>query len=189
MRIVPVARACGASRSYRHVDHVRLALRVEVGQRGQDMGGSLGETIRGHHSDASGHARRRPTPVTTWFPRSPPLARGRLRSQPAVPAPLRAQNNLPALGDAATEDFGVATERHVGEQIMREIRRDPDYLRRPAAAPSTCRASGRRWSASRAKGHITPTSIRASPGRPSWCATAASTPSRCRAATSACTSG
>ena len=34
-------------------------------------------------------------------------------------APLRAQHNLPALGDAATEDFGVVTERRVGEQIMR----------------------------------------------------------------------
>ncbi|MBX3604496.1 MAG: M48 family metalloprotease [Piscinibacter sp.] len=45
--------------------------------------------------------------------------------------PLRAQVNLPALGDAATEDFGVATERRVGEQIMREIRRDPDYLDDP----------------------------------------------------------
>jgi len=46
-------------------------------------------------------------------------------------APLRAQNNLPALGDAATEDFGVATERRVGEQIMREVRRDADYLDDP----------------------------------------------------------
>ena len=46
-------------------------------------------------------------------------------------APLRAQNNLPALGDAATGDFGVVTERRVGEQIMREVRRDADYLDDP----------------------------------------------------------
>ena len=46
-------------------------------------------------------------------------------------APLRAQHNLPALGDAATEDFGVVTERRVGEQIMREVRRDADYLDDP----------------------------------------------------------
>jgi predicted Zn-dependent protease len=46
-------------------------------------------------------------------------------------APLRAQNNLPALGDAATEDFGVVTERRVGEQIMREVRRDADYIDDP----------------------------------------------------------
>jgi predicted Zn-dependent protease len=49
----------------------------------------------------------------------------------ATAAPLRAQHNLPALGDAATEDFGVSTERRIGEQIMREIRRDPDYLDDP----------------------------------------------------------
>ena len=42
----------------------------------------------------------------------------------AVPA---AQNQLPALGDTASEDFGVGAERKLGEQIMREIRRDPDY--------------------------------------------------------------
>jgi predicted Zn-dependent protease len=50
----------------------------------------------------------------------------------ALPAaPARAQHNLPALGDAATEDFGVVTERRVGEQIMREVRRDADYLDDP----------------------------------------------------------
>ena len=49
----------------------------------------------------------------------------------APAAPLQAQNNLPELGDAATEDFGVNTERRVGEQIMREIRRDPAYLDDP----------------------------------------------------------
>ena len=43
-------------------------------------------------------------------------------------APVRAQHNLPALGDAATEDFGIAAEKRLGEQIMREIRRDPDYI-------------------------------------------------------------
>lgn len=42
-----------------------------------------------------------------------------------------AQNDLPALGDAATEDFGVGAERRMGDQIMREIRRDPDYLDDP----------------------------------------------------------
>jgi beta-barrel assembly-enhancing protease len=50
-------------------------------------------------------------------------------------APLRAQtvnpNQLPALGDTASEDLGVGTERKLGDQIMREIRRDPDYLDDP----------------------------------------------------------
>ncbi|WP_240668271.1 M48 family metalloprotease [Piscinibacter defluvii] len=45
--------------------------------------------------------------------------------------PAHAQVNLPALGDSANEDFAVSTERRVGEQIMREIRRDPDYLDDP----------------------------------------------------------
>ncbi len=45
-------------------------------------------------------------------------------------APL-AQVRLPALGEAAAEDFSVGAERRLGEQIMREIRRDPDYLDDP----------------------------------------------------------
>jgi predicted Zn-dependent protease len=38
---------------------------------------------------------------------------------------------LPALGDAAGEDFTVGTERRLGDQIMAELRRDPDYLDDP----------------------------------------------------------
>jgi beta-barrel assembly-enhancing protease len=49
----------------------------------------------------------------------------------ALPPPAWAQNQLPSLGDAATEDFGVGAELRMGEQIMREIRRDPDYLDDP----------------------------------------------------------
>ena len=39
-----------------------------------------------------------------------------------------AQSTLPALGDTASDDFNLGTERKLGDQIMREIRRDPDYL-------------------------------------------------------------
>jgi predicted Zn-dependent protease len=39
--------------------------------------------------------------------------------------------NLPSLGDTASDEFGVSPERKLGEQIMREIRRDPDYLDDP----------------------------------------------------------
>src|SRR5438105_12752861 len=48
----------------------------------------------------------------------------------ALPAALpsaAAGNQLRALGDTASEDFGIGTERKLGDQIMREIRRDPDY--------------------------------------------------------------
>jgi beta-barrel assembly-enhancing protease len=46
-------------------------------------------------------------------------------------APAIAQINLPALGDSESEDFGIGTERKLGDQVMREIRRDPDYLDDP----------------------------------------------------------
>jgi predicted Zn-dependent protease len=46
---------------------------------------------------------------------------------PGAVSPARAQNNLPALGDSVSEDLPVGAERKIGDQIMREIRRDPDY--------------------------------------------------------------
>ncbi len=48
----------------------------------------------------------------------------------AVP-PVHAQVRLPALGESAAEDFDLGTERRLGQQIMREVRRDPDYLDDP----------------------------------------------------------
>lgn len=43
----------------------------------------------------------------------------------------RAQVNLPALGDSVSQDLGVGAERRVGDQVMRQIRLDPDYLEDP----------------------------------------------------------
>ena len=54
-----------------------------------------------------------------------------LLALPVAPRPAAAQINLPALGDSVSEDFGIGAERRLGEQIMREIRRDPDYLDDP----------------------------------------------------------
>jgi hypothetical protein len=58
--------------------------------------------------------------------------------RPALPAPttpttpvLRGTtdlNNLPTLGDAARADLSPIIERKLGEEIMRDIRRDRDYL-------------------------------------------------------------
>lgn len=45
--------------------------------------------------------------------------------------PALAQDRLPALGEAASEDLSVGNERRLGDQIMRDIRRDPDYLDDP----------------------------------------------------------
>ena len=50
---------------------------------------------------------------------------------PAGLAPVAAQVRLPTLGDPASQDFSIATERQLGDAIMREIRADPDYLDDP----------------------------------------------------------
>ena len=50
---------------------------------------------------------------------------------PAAFTPVWAQNQLPALGDPSGEDFSIATENRLGDEIMREIRADPDYLDDP----------------------------------------------------------
>jgi len=53
------------------------------------------------------------------------------RAQPAGtgtgPTPLR----LPSLGESASDDFNLSAEKRLGEQIMREIRRDPDFIDDP----------------------------------------------------------
>lgn len=46
-------------------------------------------------------------------------------------AAAQAQSTLPALGDAAAADLTVGAERRLGDRIMREIRRDPDWLDDP----------------------------------------------------------
>lgn len=43
----------------------------------------------------------------------------------------RAQSPLPALGDSASGDLSVDAERRLGEQIMREVRRDPEVIDDP----------------------------------------------------------
>ncbi len=50
----------------------------------------------------------------------------------APPAALaQSPNALPALGDSASDDLSVGTEREIGIQIMRIVRRDPAYLDDP----------------------------------------------------------
>jgi predicted Zn-dependent protease len=45
--------------------------------------------------------------------------------------PAQAQVRLPALGESASQDLSVGNERRLGDQIMREARRDPEYLDDP----------------------------------------------------------
>jgi len=56
---------------------------------------------------------------------------GALRAQSAnAAAPVPAQR-LPAMGDAVSDDFDLNAERKLGDGIMRDIRRDPDFLDDP----------------------------------------------------------
>jgi predicted Zn-dependent protease len=50
-----------------------------------------------------------------------------LQAQGLPPAPMR----LPALGESASDEFNLSQEKRIGEQVMREIRRDPAYLDDP----------------------------------------------------------
>jgi beta-barrel assembly-enhancing protease len=49
----------------------------------------------------------------------------------ATPWAVRAQVALPSLGDAATESLSIGDERRLGLSIIREARRDPDFLDDP----------------------------------------------------------
>ena len=49
-------------------------------------------------------------------------------SQAQTPAIAAGVPNLPTLGDTEREDLSPAMERKLGEEIMRDIRRDHDYL-------------------------------------------------------------
>lgn len=50
---------------------------------------------------------------------------------PTGPAAWAQSVDLPALGDAAADDLSLANERKLGEQIMRQVRRDKSYLPDP----------------------------------------------------------
>ena len=77
-----------------------------------------------------------PPPARTWHQRllctslAAWLAVGNLaplQAQGLPPSPVR----LPALGESASDEFNLNQEKRIGEQIMREIRRDPAYLDDP----------------------------------------------------------
>ncbi len=48
-----------------------------------------------------------------------------------APPLAQAQNRLPSLGDSASDTLNEGAERRLGERIMQDIRRDPDYLDDP----------------------------------------------------------
>ncbi|MCE2969717.1 MAG: M48 family metalloprotease [Burkholderiales bacterium] len=61
----------------------------------------------------------------------PTLAVACALTLPAGPAAQAQPIELPALGDASADDLSLANERKLGEQIMRQIRRDKAYLADP----------------------------------------------------------
>jgi predicted Zn-dependent protease len=60
-----------------------------------------------------------------------PLASAQSSTAPAAEPRQPESLRLPALGESASDEFNVSTEKRIGEQIMREIRRDPAYLDDP----------------------------------------------------------
>ncbi|HET7868424.1 MAG TPA: M48 family metalloprotease, partial [Burkholderiaceae bacterium] len=75
---------------------------------------------------------------------------------PATVPPVLAQDRLPALGEAVSEDLSVGNERRIGEQIMRSIRVDPDYLDDPVLQEYLQSIWQPLLAAARARGDITP---------------------------------
>jgi predicted Zn-dependent protease len=71
-------------------------------------------------------------------------------------APAVAQNPLPALGDSASDDLGIGTERKLGDSIMREIRRDPDYVDDPVLLEYLDGIFYRLLDAARQRGEVSP---------------------------------
>jgi predicted Zn-dependent protease len=75
---------------------------------------------------------------------------------PALAPPAFAQDRLPALGESVSEDLSVASERRLGDQIMREIRNDPDYLDDPVLLEYLQSIWNPLLAAARARGNISP---------------------------------
>jgi beta-barrel assembly-enhancing protease len=70
--------------------------------------------------------------------------------------PARAQVRLPSLGESASDELTVPVERRLGDQIMRDIRRDPDYLDDPVLLDYLQSIWNPLVSAARQRGDITP---------------------------------
>jgi predicted Zn-dependent protease len=75
---------------------------------------------------------------------------------PALPPPAMAQDRLPALGESVSDDLSVGNERRIGEQIMRSIRVDPDYLDDPVLLEYLQSIWQPLLAAARARGDIAP---------------------------------
>ncbi len=93
-----------------------------------------------------------------------------LAAQPPVQAQAEAVSGdnlrLPALGESASAEFSLSAEKRLGEQIMREIRRDPDYLDDPPLLDYVQSIWQPLLAAARARGDIGPDTERLFPYEP-----------------------
>ena len=76
-------------------------------------------------------ARRFPASARRWRQRVLASACALAVALSAGSLPAAAQNALPALGDTDSAEFTLSTERKLGDDIMRQVRVDPDYVDDP----------------------------------------------------------
>jgi len=129
-------------RLFADVDHVGLASGIEMGQwihangyKPERSGRPGGLIVHLSYKRTAPRAAARPSTAFAV----PPLARRLIvtvlscaLALPAGVVPARAQTpDLPALGDVTYDDLSPANERRFGEQVMRQVRRDPAYLPDP----------------------------------------------------------
>jgi len=72
----------------------------------------------------------------------------------AAPVPAAAQSGLPTLGDGS--DLTLSAERRLGDRIIRELYRDPDYIDDPVLVESVQGLWQSLLAAARARGELSP---------------------------------
>nr|HET7859345.1 M48 family metalloprotease [Caldimonas sp.] len=101
-------------------------------------------------------ARKTPAAARRWRRRAVASACALALALPAGWVPVAAQNALPALGDTDSADFTVGNERKLGDDIMRQVRTDPDYVDDPLLLEYLQSVWQPLLKASRSLGNITP---------------------------------
>lgn len=97
-----------------------------------------------------------PLPVSRFLRRPVAVACLAVLGWLAGPGVAPAQNTLPALGDSVSEEVDIHDERRLGERIMRELRREPDYLDDPLLGGYIHSLFDPLLAAARARGDVTP---------------------------------
>ena len=101
-------------------------------------------------------ARKTSAAARRWRQRAVASACALALALPAGWVPVAAQNALPALGDTDSADFTVGNERKLGDDIMRQVRTDPDYVDDPLLLEYLQSVWQPLLAASRSLGNVTP---------------------------------